>query len=99
MTSIAVFGAGSIGCYVGGRLAAGGSAVTLIGRARLGNILQTQGLMLSDYLGWQHTLAATDIHFSSDAAAIADADLVLVSVKSGDTAAAAQTLASATKPG
>ena len=32
---IAVFGAGAIGCWVGGRLAAGGADVTLIGRPRV----------------------------------------------------------------
>ncbi len=32
---IAVFGAGAIGCWVGGRLAAGGARTTLIGRARV----------------------------------------------------------------
>lgn len=99
MTSIAVFGAGSIGCYVGGRLAAAGSAVMLIGRERLGSVLSTQGLTLSDYRGWQHRLAATAVYFSRDAAALADADLVLVTVKSGDTAAAAQILADVLKPG
>lgn len=99
MTSIAVFGAGSIGCYVGGRLSAAGTSVILVGRARLGSVLQAQGLRLSDYRGWQHQLAATELHFSSDAAALADADLVLVTVKSGDTAAAAPTLAAMLKPG
>jgi 2-dehydropantoate 2-reductase len=98
-TSIAVFGAGSIGCYVGGRLSTSGSSVTLVGRARLGCVLQTQGLTLSDYHGWQRQLSASELHFSSDAAAIAEADLVLVTVKSGDTAAAAQTLAAVLKPG
>ena len=32
---ICIFGAGSIGCYVGGRMAAAGCPVTLIGRERL----------------------------------------------------------------
>ncbi len=99
MTSIAVFGAGSIGCYVGGRLRAAGTSVILVGRARLGSVLQAQGLRLSDYRGWQHQLTATELHFSSDAAALADAGLVLVTVKSGDTAAVAPTLAAMLKPG
>ena len=32
---ICVFGAGSIGCYVGGRLAATGTTVRFVGRERL----------------------------------------------------------------
>lgn len=35
MATIAIFGAGAIGCWVGGRLAAGGAKVTLIGRSRV----------------------------------------------------------------
>lgn len=99
MTSIAVFGAGSIGCYVGGRLQAAGTAVTLIGRPRLGDVLQERGLTLSDYHGWEAHIPAAALHFHTDATALADADLVLVTVKSADSAAAAQTLASLLKPG
>ncbi|MDQ8038066.1 MAG: 2-dehydropantoate 2-reductase [Pedobacter sp.] len=98
MTSIAVFGAGSIGCYVGGRLQAAGAAVTLIGRPRLGEVLQSHGLTLSDYHGWEAHIPAAALNFHQDAAALAAADLVLVTVKSADSATAAQTLAGALKP-
>ena len=33
--SVCVFGAGAIGCYLGGRLAAAGTPVTFVGRARI----------------------------------------------------------------
>ena len=33
--TFAVFGAGAVGCWFGGMLAAGGAEVTLIGRARV----------------------------------------------------------------
>lgn len=89
MPSIAVFGAGNIGCYVGGRLAAGGAAIRFIGRSRMAETLAQQGLTLSDYQGWQTTLASEQIRFSTEPATVADADLVLVTVKSGDTASAA----------
>ncbi|MGH8494299.1 MAG: 2-dehydropantoate 2-reductase [Moraxellaceae bacterium] len=98
MTSIAIFGAGSIGCYVGGRLQTGGNAVTLIGRPRLGEILQSRGLTLSDYHGWQTHITPDTLHFSTEATALTQADLVLVTVKSADTTAAAETLARALKP-
>lgn len=92
MPSIAVFGAGSIGCYVGGRLGAGGAKVRFIGRAGMGATLAGTGLQLSDFHGWQAALPPGKIHYDTDAAGAADADLVLVTVKSADSAAAAAAL-------
>ena len=46
---IAVLGAGSVGCYVGGRLAAGGARVTFIGRARYQKALAQRGLTLTHF--------------------------------------------------
>lgn len=97
MTSIAVFGAGSIGCYIGGRLQAAGCQLVFIGRPRLAEALQSHGLALSDYHGWQAHIAPASLSFSTDASALSQADLVLVCVKSADTAAAAQTLAGVLK--
>lgn len=96
---IAIFGAGSIGCYVGGRLAAGGSEVVLVGRARIGAALQQHGLTLTDLDGAQLTVAPSAIRFATEPAALAAADLVLVTVKSGATAEAAAQLAPALRPG
>lgn len=96
---IAVFGAGSIGCYVGGRLAAAGSDVLLVGRPRIGAALQEHGLTLTDLDGAQLTVAPAAIRFTTDAAMLADADLVLVTVKSGATAEAAAQLASVLRAG
>jgi 2-dehydropantoate 2-reductase len=86
---IAVFGAGSIGCWLGGRLAAGGADVTLIGRARVIEELR-EGLRVSEMGGSGFTVSP---HLATDAAAAADADLVLVTVKSAATAEAARELA------
>ena len=58
MAKICIVGAGSIGCYLGGRLLAAGADVTLVGRAHIGDELRTHGLTLTDYRGghWQvHT--------------------------------------------
>ena len=88
MISTAVFGAGHIGCYVGGRLAAAGAPVTLIGRPGLLDTLATEGLVLSDHRGWQTRLAPSQLHLHTDAQAAAGAELVLVTVKSAATAAA-----------
>ncbi len=96
---IAVFGAGSIGCYVGGRLAASGSAVRFIGRPRLAALVAQHGLTLTDYRGAALSLPAGAVDYHCDAGAAADADLVLVCVKSAATAEAAAALAPVLKPG
>jgi 2-dehydropantoate 2-reductase len=95
--TIAVYGAGGIGCYVGGRLAATGTEVLFIGRQRLADELAEHGLHLTDYLGAD--LRVGDVRYETTPAAAADADLVLVTVKSAATATAADELAEVLKPG
>jgi 2-dehydropantoate 2-reductase len=86
---IAVFGAGAIGCWVGGRLAAGGAEVTLIGRARVIDELAA-GLRVVELGG--RVFAATPA-LATDASAARDADIVVVTVKSAATADAGRALA------
>ena len=95
---IAIYGAGSIGCYVGGRLAATGSDVVFIGRERIGSELNQHGLTLTDYLGAELQVPAGKVRFASDVSAAADADLVLVTVKSAATEQAGRELASVIRP-
>ncbi|WP_210546052.1 2-dehydropantoate 2-reductase [Rhodoferax sp. PAMC 29310] len=90
---IAVLGAGSIGVYVGGVLLASGADVTLIGRATMQARIARDGLTLTDLHERHVVLRADQIHFTQDAAALAQADLVLVTVKSADTAQAAKLIA------
>ena len=99
MAKIFIYGAGSIGCYVGGRLLAGGSDVTFIGRARIADQLRDQGITLSrhDDSRWYVPPERADV--STDAASAAAADLVLVTVKSAATPTAAAELASVLRPG
>jgi 2-dehydropantoate 2-reductase len=85
---IAVFGAGAIGCWVGGRLAAGGADVTLIGRARVMDEL-ADGLTTTELDGPPRTVRVTA---TTDPAAAARANIVLVTVKSAQTAEAGATL-------
>jgi 2-dehydropantoate 2-reductase len=92
---IAIFGAGSIGCWVGGRLAAGGAAVTLIGRARLMAELGP-GVTVTDLDGFTVTAPVTA---TTDIAAARDAAVVLVTVKSAATADAGRALAAVTGDG
>ncbi|GAA2156150.1 MULTISPECIES: 2-dehydropantoate 2-reductase [Glycomyces] len=88
---ICVYGAGSIGCYVGGRLAAGGAEVVFVGRQRLAGEIASHGLTLTDLHG--AALRVDAPRYSTEADVAAGADLVLVTVKSGATAAAAEALA------
>ncbi|WP_274627450.1 2-dehydropantoate 2-reductase [Arvimicrobium flavum] len=90
---IAVFGAGSIGCYVGGRLAAAGARVRFIGRERMAKQVATEGLRLTDHLGADRRVPPGEVDYRTDPAALGDADLVLVTVKAGDTEAAAASVA------
>lgn len=91
--SIVVAGAGSIGCFVGGMLAAAGRPVTLLGRARTIAEIETHGLRLTDFGGNDRTLGAGDCTLSTDTAALASASIILVAVKSADTAGMAATIA------
>jgi 2-dehydropantoate 2-reductase len=96
---IVVYGAGGIGCYVGGRLAATGAPVTFVGRQRMADELGEQGLRLTDYLGADLRVAADEVRFETTPDAATEADLVLVTVKSAATEGAAAELAGVLKPG
>lgn len=95
---IVVYGAGSIGGWLGGRLT-GHARVRLIGRAQHAQAIAGHGLLLTAHDGWQRQLAASAIDFACDPAAAAGADLVLVTVKSAATAQAARELAAVLRPG
>ena len=86
---IAIFGAGAIGCWVGGKLATGGTPVTLIGRARVMDEL-AHGLTISELDGPTRTVTVTA---TTDPTAVAGATITLVTVKSAQTAEAGATLA------
>lgn len=91
---IAVVGAGAVGCFFGGRLAQAGHPVTLIGRPAHVDAIKRDGLWIDskDFCGAIPLRASVSV---SDAA---DADLILLSVKSADTVAVAKTLAPVLRP-
>jgi len=90
---IGVMGAGSIGCYLGGWLAHAGHEVTLVGRAWLGESLAAEGLTLSRYGGEGAQLRlGGNLRFTTDPGDLSGSDVVLVTVKSRDTAGAGQAL-------
>ncbi|MBZ9736289.1 2-dehydropantoate 2-reductase [Mesorhizobium sp. CA18] len=84
--TIAIAGAGSIGCYVGGCLALAGRKVVFLGRGRVVAAMRESGLRASDLDGRERRIEAQAISASDDpAAALPDADVILVTVKSGAT--------------
>jgi 2-dehydropantoate 2-reductase len=88
---IAVLGAGSVGCFIGGCWQAAGLAVTFIGRPRIAQDIAANGLTVSDYRGWQQRL--TDVDYRVEPGALAEADIIALTVKSGATAEAARQIA------
>jgi 2-dehydropantoate 2-reductase len=67
---VIVLGAGAIGCYVGGRLAAAGERVTLVGRPRTTEPLALSGLTVTDMQGFKaHMDADLSPDLTPDAAA------------------------------
>jgi 2-dehydropantoate 2-reductase len=88
---IAILGAGSVGCFIGGAWTAAGLPVTFIGRPKIAADVAQHGLTLSDFAGWQARLA--EIDYRTDAGALGDADIIALCVKSGATAEAAHEIA------
>lgn len=109
---ICIYGAGAIGCYLGGRLQIDGHPVCGIGRPRMAAELRRHGLRRSvagrrapgavEHSQWgtrSWALAAEAIDCTERPARAADAALLLVTVKSADTAAAAAEPAPLLRPG
>jgi 2-dehydropantoate 2-reductase len=92
---VAVMGAGAVGCYFGAMLARAGVAVTLIGRSALVDAVARDGLRFEGI----DFKASVPLFATTDPAGVADADLVLFSVKSPDSEAAARAIAPHLVPG
>ena len=91
---IGVLGAGSIGCYVGGRiLAADAADVVLVGRPRLRDQLAAHGLTVQDFDGPRAVVPTKRLEFATATGALAECDVVLCCVKSQHTDDAARELA------
>jgi 2-dehydropantoate 2-reductase len=96
---LAVFGAGSIGCFVGGAWQAAGLDVSYIGREAIGAAIREDGLTLTDFSGWRRRLPPEEVDFSTKSAALKAADVILLTVKSNDTVAAAKEIGRNAKKG
>jgi len=88
-------GAGAVGCYYGALLALAGHQVVLVGRSALCEAVAANGGLLLERQG--RSLLAP-VAATTDPACIADADIVLFCVKSGDTEAAGRTMAPFLRP-
>ncbi|MEU2182811.1 2-dehydropantoate 2-reductase [Streptomyces thermolilacinus] len=88
---IAVFGAGSIGCHLGGLLAAV-CEVTLIGRPAAMETVRERGLRLTGGGRADARIPPALLRASSAAPDVSGADYVLVTVKSGATREAAEAI-------
>lgn len=87
--TVAVVGAGAVGCYYGFLLAKAGHAVTLIGRPALVEAVRASGLVLDSAAGTD----SVSVQATTEGHGVAGADLVLICVKSGDTEAAGAMIA------
>ena len=92
---IGVLGAGAIGGYLGVCLSAAGAAVTLVGRRSL--VEQRERLHAVTLEGQEHRPGGS-IVVTDDPGALADAGVVLVTVKSQATSEAAQIIAAHANP-
>jgi 2-dehydropantoate 2-reductase len=91
--AIVVAGAGSIGCFVGGLLAAAGREVTLLARPRIIVDIAAHGLHLTSVDGLDRAVSAATIRATEHPAVLGRATLILVAVKSTDTASMADLIA------
>ncbi|WP_050424585.1 2-dehydropantoate 2-reductase [Bradyrhizobium tropiciagri] len=90
---IGIAGAGSIGCFVGGMLAASGRRVALLARPRLIQEIAGHGLRVSSFDGSERMVPADRLILSDDPSILRDAQTVLVTVKSADTGEIAELIA------
>ncbi|TGT91423.1 2-dehydropantoate 2-reductase, partial [bacterium M00.F.Ca.ET.155.01.1.1] len=67
-STIAIAGAGSIGCYVGGCLALAGRKVVFLGRGRVVEAMRQSGLRVSDLDGRDRRVEAKAISATDDPA-------------------------------
>ena len=93
---IAVLGAGSIGCYLGGLLTAAEAKVTLIGRERYAAEIAEHGLTLTHLSRNPEVL--TEVDFQTGYDRLGTVDVILLCTKSQDTEEAAQIILKNARP-
>ncbi|TGQ38693.1 2-dehydropantoate 2-reductase [Mesorhizobium sp. M00.F.Ca.ET.216.01.1.1] len=97
--TIAIAGAGSIGCYAGACLALAGRQVVLLARPRIDEALRKAGLRVTDLAGRDRLIKADALSVAADPArGLSEADVILVTVKSGATQDMAGLIAAHARP-
>src|SRR5258706_6139955 len=91
--AIGFAGGGSIGCLVGGMYAAAGRRVALLARPRVIEEIEANGLRLTSFEGFEKRIASNQLTLSDDPSILGDTGVVLVTVKSADTAEIADVIA------
>ena len=99
MTTALVMGAGSVGCYLGGLLAAAGRTVHFVGRPRVLDALGQHGLQITACDGRRQHVPAARLYLHETPPPGLAADVTLLCVKSGATFEAAQALQHTLLPG
>jgi 2-dehydropantoate 2-reductase len=97
-THIAIYGAGTLGCFMGGLLLLAGRRVTFLARPRIAAELAVHGLLLSDFKGLHARIIQETLDVQTSPDFLREADLVLLTVKSRNTQAAADEIAALTRP-
>lgn len=92
--TVGVLGAGAVGCYFGARLSQPSVHVTLVGRQAHVDAIAQHGLVIHGANGTD----AVEVDAATDITTIANVDVVLVTVKSVDTEAAAELIAAHVSP-
>jgi 2-dehydropantoate 2-reductase len=91
---IIVAGAGSIGCFVGGMLADADRRVSMLARPRvIADVEKNNGIRLTSIEGLDRHVASAKFSLSGDPMVLKAAGVVLVTVKSADTARIADLIA------
>ena len=86
---IAIFGAGSVGCYFGGRLAQAGEDVVFIARGEHFQAMRSSGLKVDSIKG---DFVLQSVHATEDPAQVGLVDVVLVCVKAWQVTEAIQAM-------
>src|SRR5256714_6808633 len=90
---IGIAGAGSIGCFVGGMYAVAGRRVALLARPHVIQEIENNGLRMTSFEGLDRTVLSDQLTLSENPSIFSDAGVVLVTVKSADTAEIADIIA------
>jgi 2-dehydropantoate 2-reductase len=96
---VAILGAGSVGCFIGGCWSAAGLPVRFIGRKRIADDIAAHGLTVSDYSGWRRHFESAQVDYATGPERLGEADVIALCVKSAATADAARDIAAHARDG